>query len=412
VGFLTDIRQALETRRISSTILTATGPVRDVLHNYPDGWEVEQPWLWRTPQGINGPFTIGNPIPGSFEGSNLASIPAVARCTAIIVDSLAGMPWKVYRGREQLATPDWIADPQALRLDGRVLDPAAVPDVRLSHVDFWSNWLTDALWWGDGLVLASNRDSAGAPKPPMWLIHPFDWQFRNGAYFVGERMLPATDVIHLRGPGPITDGRGMGAFQRFAAELGYTLTIKDYAHSVYFAGVPSGYLKVNKDGLTQEKADELSSKWDAKHGNGNRRVAVLNATTDFQPLTWSPVDAALKEAAQANLNEISNAFGVPGYFIGASDPSNTYANLETRRQDLVMFTLLPWTSRIEAVLDAQFPRGVELKVTVDALLRGTTKDRYEAHKLAIEAGWKLPEEVRATEDLPPIETVPTPEVTA
>ena len=73
-----------------------------------------------------------------------------------------------------------------------------------------------------------------------------------------------------------------------------------------------------------------------------------------------------------------------------------------------MFTLLPWTSRIEAVLDAQFPRGVELKVTVDALLRGTTKDRYEAHKLAIEAGWKLPEEVRATEDLPPIETVPTP----
>ena len=38
-----------------------------------------------------------------------------------------------------------------------------------------------------------------------------------------------------------------------------------------------------------------------------------------------------------------------------------------------MFTLLPWTSRIEAVLDAQFPRGVELKVTVDALLRGTTQ---------------------------------------
>ena len=245
----------------------------------------------------------------------------------------------------------------------------------------------------------------------MALIHPFDWQFRERTYYVGERALPGAELIHLRGPGPITDGRGMGAFQRFAAELGYTLTIKDYAHSVYFAGVPSGYLKVNKDGLTQERADELSEKWQAKHGNGNRRVAVLNATTDFTPLTWSPVDAALKEAAQANLNEISNAFGVPGYFIGASDPSNTYANLETRRQDLVMFTLLPWTSRIEAVLDAQFPRGVELKVTVDALLRGTTKDRYEAHKLAIEAGWKLPEEVRATEDLPPIETVPTREAT-
>ena len=189
VGFLTDIRQALETRRVSSTILTATGPVRDVLLNYPDGWEVEQPWLWSSP-GINGPFTIGNPIPGAAHGSNLASIPAVARCTAIIVDSLAGMPWKVYRGRDQLPTPDWIADPQALRLDGRVLDPAAVPDVRLSHVDFWSNWLTDALWWGDGLIWAPNRDSAGAPRPPMALIHPFDWQFRERAYYVGERAAP------------------------------------------------------------------------------------------------------------------------------------------------------------------------------------------------------------------------------
>ena len=176
-------------RRVSSTILTATGPVRDVLHNHPDGWEVEQPWLWSSP-GINGPFTIGNPIPGAAHGSNLASIPAVARCTAIIVDSLAGMPWKVYRGRDQLATPDWIADPQALRLDGRVLDPAAVPDVRLSHVDFWSNWLTDALWWGDGLIWAPNRDSAGAPRPPMALIHPFDWQFRERAYYVGERAAP------------------------------------------------------------------------------------------------------------------------------------------------------------------------------------------------------------------------------
>jgi phage portal protein BeeE len=95
---------------------------------------------------------------------------------------------------------------------------------------------------------------------------------------------------------------------------------------------------------------------------------------------------------------------VPVYFICASDPSNTYANLETRRQDLVIFTYLPWTSRIEAVLDAQFPRGVELKVALDALLRGTTKDRYEAHSLAIQAGWKTPEEVRVTEDLPPLET--------
>jgi phage portal protein BeeE len=395
-----------EVRRISSNLLTATDG-RDVLRNSPDGWEVERPWLWWSGSGsqIQGPF--GNPIPGSFNGSKLGAIPAVARCTSVIVDELAAMPWKVYRGRDQLSTPDWIADPQALRLDGRVVDPAAMGGmVRLSHVDFWAAWLTDALWWGDGLIWAPSRDSSGAPKPPMALVHPFSWEFREREYWAGEQHLPAMEVIHLRGPGPIVNGRGTGALQRFAATLGYTLTIADYAHSVFYSGVPSGYLKVTTPGLDQAVADELSAKWNAKHAQGSRRVAVLNATTEFKELTWSPVDAALKEVQQANLNDIASAFGVPGYFIGASDPSNTYANLETRRQDLVVFTYLPWTSRIEAVLDAQFARGVELKVALDGMLRGTTKDRYEAHKLAIEAGWKLPEEVRATEDLPPADTVP------
>jgi phage portal protein BeeE len=77
-----------------------------------------------------------------------------------------------------------------------------------------------------------------------------------------------------------------------------------------------------------------------------------------------------------------------------------------------MFTLLPWTSRIEAVLDAQFPRGVSMKVALDGLLRGTTKDRYEAHAIATGgAPWMLPDEVRDIEDRPPM-TIPTPEVTA
>jgi HK97 family phage portal protein len=321
----------------------------------------------------------------------------------VIVDELSAMPWHVYRGRDMLPTPDWISDPQALRLDGRVIDPGAVPNVRLSHVDFWSAWLTDALWWGDGLVWAPSRDSAGAPRPPMWLIHPFDFDVRDGGYWVKDKQLDATTLIHLRGPGPISGGRGTGAFTRFAAELGYTLTIKDYAHSVYFSGVPAGYLKVQKEGLTQEKADELASKWDSKHGTGNRRTAVLNATTDYTALTWSPVDAALAAAFSANLNEIANAFGVPGYLIGGTTDNNTYANIESRRRDLVTFTYLPWTSRIEAVLDAQLPRGVELRVELDGLLRADSMSRGTFLQMMVSSGIYTVDEARSYEDLPPLE---------
>ena len=182
----------------------------------------------------------------------------------------------------------------------------------------------------------------------------------------------------------------MGAFQRFAAELGYTLTIKDYAHSVFFAGVPCGLPQGQQGGPDPgegRRAVGASGTPSTARAAAGSRSSTRRPTSSRSP--GRPVDAALKEAAQANLNEISNAFGVPGYFIGRlGSTRNTYANLETRRQDLVMFTLLPWTSRIEAVLDAQFPRGVELKVTLDALLRGTTLDRYTAHASAIAAGWK------------------------
>lgn len=390
-----------ELRRISSSILTATDG-RDVLLNSPDGWEVEQPWLWWSgpSDGIQGPF--GNPIPGATPWANLSGIPAVARCTSIIVDELAAVPWKLYRGRDELPLPDWIADPQALRLDGRVVDPDASADVRLSHVDFWSNWLTDALWWGDGLIYAPARSADGSPKPPIWLLHPLDVDIRNGSYWVRDTKLDSTAVIHLRGPGPIVGGRGTGAFARFAAELGYTLSVKDYAASVFYSGVPSGYLKVNKDGLTQEKADDLATRWDAKHGQSTmRRTAVLNATTDYQPLTWSPVDSTLTDVISANLNELANAFGVPGYMIGAPGDNATYANLEGRRRDLVTFTYLPWSSRIEAVLDAQFGRGIGIKVALDGLQRGDASTRGPFLTSMVGAGIYPLAYAQALEDVPP-----------
>jgi HK97 family phage portal protein len=395
VGLLAELRA-----RVSTQALTATDG-RDVLVNGPpDGWAVEKPQLWWTSgDGIQGPF--GNPIPGSLPWANLAGIPAVARCTSIIVDELAAVPWKLYRDRVELALPDWIADPQALRLDGRVVDPSGLLPARLSHVDFWSSWLTDALWWGDGLIYSPTRDATGAPKPPLWLVDPLQVDLRADGYWVRDVRLDPGAIIHLRGPGPIVAGRGSGAFSRFAAELGYTLTVKDYANSVFYSGVPSGYLKVNKDGLTQPAADALRTSWDAKHAQGRRETAVLNSTTDYHALSWSPTDATLVDVVNANLNELANAFGVPGYMIGATGDTATYANLEGRRRDLVTFTYLPWSSRIEAVLDAQFPRGVGMKVALDGLQRGDASTRGPFLTSMVAAGIYPKAYAQALEDVPP-----------
>ena len=378
---------------------------RDILFNSPDGWEVDQPWLWYTGpaggDGTGGPF--GNPPPGAGGPVwGLTALPGVTRCTSIICDTIAGLPWKVIRGEyEDLGQPSWIADPQALRLDGRVIS-AAVDDVRLSAVEFWTQWLTAALWYGDGFVYVPARDSAGQPLPPLYQLHPDAVTVDEGAYSVNGYPMQPGEIIHLRGEPPYFRGRGHGVLKRHAAELGLALTIGNYSDSMYRSGVPAGFIKSTQPRLEKDEAEGLRDSWMQAHGSGRRSIAVLNATTDFTPISVSPVDAALDTAKMWSLRDLALAFGVPPYMLGVPGDSGTYANVESRMIELRQFTLLQWCRRAESTLDAQFPAGTSLKIKTAGLERADTASRYAAYKLGIDGGWLTRDEVRELEDLPPL----------
>lgn len=390
-------------RQIATNILHATDG-RDVLFNSPDGWEVEKPWLWwmGPGNGALGPF--GNPIPGAGPGQGAAGIPAVSRATGLIVDTIATLPWHVYRDDvERLPTPDWLGDPQALRLDGRVINPNDLHETRLSKVDFWSQWILSALWWGDGFVYCPTRDAYGAPKPPLWIINPQDVQLRDGRYWVSDIELSVGSIIHLRGQMPIVDGRGTGVLDRFGADLALAQSLRTYMSGAFTSGVPAGYLKTTTPAMTQEQADALKARWLSQHGGERRSIAVLNATTEFHPLTWSPMDVAAVDFAQITLTQIALMFGLPpGFLGGTTGDSLTYTTTELNMLQLYQLTLMPWIGRIEAVLDAQLPRGTETRVEVDGLLRSDTKTRYETYEIGIRIGAITEDEVRALENRPPV----------
>lgn len=395
----------LALRQMSTNLLRATDG-RDVLLNTPDGWEVEQPWLWWTgPAGGSGGGPFGNPIPGAGSGSQqYGSIPAVARATGIIVDTLSTLPWHVYRDDVyRLPTPDWVSDPQALRLDGRVVDPASLHETRQSSVDFWGQWLVSALWFGDGFVWVPSRDASGQPRPPLYVLHPADVMLEGGRYVVGDTELGPGEVMHLRGQQPIVGGRGTGVLDRFASDLGMTQALRTYMSTTFTAGVPAGYLKTTTPNITQDQADLLKARWLSQHGTGRRSIAVLNASTEFHPLTWSPMDVAAAEFSKISTGQIEMMFGLPAGFLGGPvGGSLTYSTVELRMLELAQLTLLPWTGRIESVLDAQLPRGTEVRVEIDGLLRADTKTRFETYKVAVETGILTPDECRALESRPPL----------
>ena len=403
--------EPMETRApIGSNVHLATDG-RDILANTPDGWEVERPWLWWTGpangDGTGGPF--GNPPPyADDDPTGARSLPAVSRCTSIIVDTIAGLPWNVRRGWELLERPAWVEDPQALRQDGRIVG-ASVDEVRLSAVEFWTQWLCSALWFGDGFVYVPVRDTAGAPKPPLWILHPHDVAIKGGAYWAGDVQFGPGEIIHLRGEPPYRQGRGTGVIDRHGLDLGLASATREFAANSYRSGIPNGYLKVAAPMVTQDQADDLKARWMAAHGTTRRSIAVLNATTEFHPIALSPIDGQLDAAREWSMRDIALAFGVPPYMLGVPGDSSTYANVESRMIELRTFTLLPWIRRAESTLDAQFPRGTTLKISTDATLRADTKTRYEAYAIAIQNGWLTVDEVREFEDRAPLPESATPE---
>ncbi|MBO0885640.1 MAG: phage portal protein, partial [Mycobacterium sp.] len=305
------------------------------------------------------------------------------------------------RGNERLTTPDWILDPQGLRPDDRT--QADTMDIRLSAIEFWSSFLVSALELGEGIVYCPARDATGAPLPPIFQLNPMDLDIRNGEYVVMGQTLAPEELIIVRNrvwPGCL---RGVGVWAEFAHTLNMGNMIDGYIENMLGRGIPAGYLQVTAPDLTEEEATRLKQRWMQAHGGSRRKIAVLNATTQFHPLQIDPKALELSELMKLSAWDICLIYGIPPYKLGINmGASNTYANIESQGIEYVQDALLRWTRRIESAIDARFPRGTSLKLNLDGLRRADTKTRYEAHKLGLDGGWLTIDEVREREDLPPM----------
>lgn len=87
---------------------------------------------------------------------------------------------------------------------------------------------------------------------------------------------------------------------------------------------------------------------------------------------------------------------------GEAGNSLTYATVEGRALDFLRYSIQPWLVRLESAIGQLLPRGQSVKFNVNALLRSTTKERYDAHAVALASGFMTVDEVRALEDLGPM----------
>lgn len=384
---------------------------RDILLNTPDGWEVERPWLWGDgpADGELGPF--GNPPPGAVAGPDgHTALPVFMQCTHLIAEQIAAMPWQTYRDNTKIPTPTWIDDPMGARLDGRSRG-VDVPLVRFSKPEFWSQAVISMLWFGEAIVYTP-RGVTDQILTPLWLLHPDAVEVEGGRYYVngedGEReWLDDDEIIVIRGHVRPGKSRGYGVVHHFRDVLRLGGSVRAFALNTFRSGVPAGYLKVNQPDLTPERARALQRQWMASHGGQRKKIAVLNSVTDFKPLDLDADTVALIDMMKVTAWEVCTMFGVPTSKVGLSlSNSMTYNNAQDEDARFVKDTLRVWVDRIEAAISNRLPYGQYLKINLNSYLRANTTTRYEAYAKALdpESGWMTRDEVRALEDLPPLDT--------
>jgi HK97 family phage portal protein len=393
--------------------------------DYPPGWPPDAPLWWNGLDSGGGAYPIG---PNGPYATATGGVPAVIRATALITGPITSAPFRAMAGTQQAVEPRWLTDPMLLRPDARYPAPPLSEVTQLPRSLFWAEWLRSAIWWGvgaficredgqgqplpgtlyniDARQLSTERDSGGALH---WVYSNSDSErlvFDRDGYFPADSDAPFRyRIVVLRNPHSAVDMEGcsLGVFAMSPSVFGLAAQIDSYSQGTFRTGVPAGYLKVNTPGLTQPAATELKQRWMAAHGGDRRSVAVLNATTDFQPLNLSPVDAALDSVKRLNLADVAFAFALDPMTLGAGlQNSATYTNLRDAWANHRDFGLAPWTAAVEDTLSALMPGTQSVRVNLDGFANPTPAERFTAWQTALTAGIVTVDEVRAAEGLPPL----------
>lgn len=179
--------------------------------------------------------------------------------------------------------------------------------------------------------------------------------------------------------------------------------------------VPSIVLKQSEGNpLTQEEISSLVAQWAAARRKRGGSVAYANKSIDVESLGQHAENLLIEGRNYAAL-QVARALGLPAWAVDATvaGASLNYSNQASRNRELID-ALTGFMTSIEQTLSLFLPSGTEVKFDTAELLKGDTKERYDAYAIGLAAGFLTKDEVRARENLDPlpVEEQEAPEIPA
>jgi HK97 family phage portal protein len=345
--------------------------------------------------------------------STALSLSAVWGCVNLLAGTIGSLPMELHKGSD--ATQKKAKDHPLYR----ILHDS--PNFDQTALDFWEYVAAAVELRGNFFARVERSGAAVSALFPVYelvnVILASDGSRRYQWSELGQSFdLPSEQMLHIRGFGGHPLG-GMSTLAFARHTFGLSLNINEAAGETFRNGLrPSGTLSFEKF-LTPEQRDIIETKLLEKFAGAMRagRPMVLEGGTSWQQLTINPEDAQMLESRAFSIEEICRFFGVPPFMVGHTEKSTSWGTgLEQQTLAFLKFTLRRRLRRIEQAVNKQLlttrdrAAGIKSRFDVDALLRGDSAGRAAFYQSGLTNGWMTINEVRAKENLPPVEGGDTP----
>lgn len=330
----------------------------------------------------------------------------VYSCVRLLGDTISSLPMGAYvrRGRNRLSyqtvygyTPEWVNK----------------PNPESTRLEFIEQVITSLHLHGNAFILTVRDDNDEVTE--LYVLNPNEVRIERLApgeplvyrvkdeFNTYEKVLTSKELLHIplfRMPGSYYGLSPIGACRM---SVGIAQASDTYAAS-YFgnASNPGGVIEVAGE-LNAEQARDIATNWQESHSGPymSGKVGILSGGAAFKPLSLNASDAQLIEVRRFNVEDIARIFRVPLSLLGhPTQGAMSYASVEAQNLSFVQHSLRPLLERLEQALSPLLPESDGfIRFNLDALLRGTTIERFDAYTKGLREGFLSLNDVRQYEDL-------------
>ncbi len=331
----------------------------------------------------------------------------ILACVRVIAETIASLPLHMYRRR-----PDGGKERETEQSLYKILHVR--PNKWQTHFRFFEMLTGHALLRGNGYAQIQ-RNARGkvlslVPLNPT-RVEP---KYINGEkiYFYTDNSsqryeIPADEVLHIQGLS--SDGlKGISVIEQARRAVALALAAEEHGTDFFQNDATPGGILTHPTVIGDEAQRRLKEQWMEGHGPGKRGgIAIFEEGMQWQTVGVTNKDAQFLELRRMQVEELARLFRVPLHMVGDLTRS-TNNNIEHQSIEFVVHCLVPWLRRWEEELNQSLIPEAEwgtsfVEFSVDGLLRGDIKSRFEAYAVARNNGWMNVDEIRALENMNPLD---------